>query len=329
MRAQRIVIAGGSGHLGTLLARAFHHDGHDVIVLSRRRRRPSLTPWPTAVWDGRTLGPWASLIDGADVVINLAGRSVNCRYTAANRRQIVESRLESTRVIGKAIAAAAHPPRVWLQMSTATIYAHTFETANDEHRGSIGGNEADAPPQWKFSIDVAQSWEAALNAALVPKTRKVLLRTAMVMSTEEGGTFALLRRLARLGLAGAMSGGRQWMSWIHQDDFVRAVAFLIERDDIDGAVNLAAPAPLPNGEFMAALRRACGMPVGLPHAKPLLEVAAWLMRTETELILKSRRVLPTRLIESGFTFRWPSWPDAARELCRLRRSGAASTVEVW
>jgi uncharacterized protein (TIGR01777 family) len=227
----------------------------------------------------------------------------------------MQSRVDSTRVIGEAIAAAARPPRVWLQSSTATIYAHRLDAPNDERSGIIGGGEPGAPDTWNFSIDVARAWERTLAEAVTPGTRKVAMRSAMVMSPDRGGIFDTLRTLARRGLGGPAAGGRQYISWIHHRDFVRAVGWLVEHDDVDGAVNLASPNPLPNADFMRALRRACGTRVALPASKLMLEAGALLMRTESELVLKSRRVVPGRLLERGFAFEQPDWPRAARDLC--------------
>lgn len=307
----KIVIPGGSGQVGTILARAFHQDGHEVIVLSRS---PGDAPWRSVSWDARTLGDWAREVDGADVVINLAGRSVNCRYTERNRREILESRVDSTRVLGGAVARAARPPRVWLQASTATIYAHRYDAPNDEATGILGGAEPDVPETWRFSIDVAQSWERALDEAPAPHTRKVKMRAAMVMSPDRGGVFDTLLGLVRRGLGGRAGDGRQYVSWIHHVDFVRSVRWLIGQDAVDGAVNLAAPNPLPYADFMRALREAWGIPFGLPATRWMLEIGARLLGTETELVLKSRRVTPGRLLQEGFTFDFPSWPEAARDL---------------
>jgi uncharacterized protein (TIGR01777 family) len=312
-----ILIPGGSGQVGTILARAFHAAGHAVTVLSRK---PQAAPWNVDAWDAETPGPWMRHLDAADVVINLAGRSVNCRYTAANRRAILDSRVRSTRVLGRAIAAAKSPPRVWLQMSTATIYAHRFDGPNDEATGILGGDEPNAPDTWRFSIDVAKAWEAAAAEADTPQTRRVLMRAAMVMSPDRGGIFDVLLGLVRKGLGGTAGDGRQFVSWIHERDFIRAVDFLIERNDLDGPVNLASPNPLPYREFMASLRRAAGVRIGLPATRWMLELGAWLMRTETELVLKSRRVIPGRLLSFGFRFDSPDWPDAAAELLRRRHS---------
>ena len=307
-----VVIPGGSGQVGTILARALHRDGHDVVVLSRRH---DVRPWRVVPWDGATLGNWQREIDGCDVVINLTGRSVNCRYTAANREEILQSRVLSTRVVGEAIGTAASKPRVWLQASTATIYAHRYDSPNDEHTGILGGEEPGAPDSWRFSIDVARAWERAFEEAVVDGTRKVALRSAMTLSPDPGGVFDTLLGLVRHGLGGSAGDGRQFMSWIHHEDFIAAVRWLIDRDDIEGAVNIAAPNPLPNAEFMQVLREACGARLGLPARKWMLEIGAVFMRTETELILKSRRVVPARLLEHGFKFRYRVWRDAARDLC--------------
>lgn len=315
----KIVLAGGSGQVGTLLARAFHGDGHDVVVLARKQ---FAAPWRIVTWDGRSLGPWTEACEGADVLINLAGRTVNCRYHARNRREIIDSRVKSTRVLGEAIRKASKPPRVWLQASTATIYEHRFDAPNDEFTGILGGAEPDAPDTWRFSIEVATAWErAALEAGPLAATRLVLLRSAITMSPDRGGAFDMLLKLVRWGLGGQNGSGRQYVSWIHEIDFIRAVYWLIEHESMDGPVNLAAPHPLPNAEFMQALRRAWGIPAGLPATEWMLELGAWFLQTETELILKSRRVVPARLLQEGFAFQYPTWPEAARDLCERWRNG--------
>ena len=308
----KVVIPGGSGQVGTVLARAFHGDGHDVVVLSRR---PHARPWRVVPWDAATLGTWQREIDGCDVVINLTGRSVNCRYTPANREEILQSRVLSTRVVGRAVATAVRRRRVWLQASTATIYSHRYDSPNDEHSGILGGNEPSAPDTWRFSIDVARAWERAFEEAAIEGTRKVVLRSAMTMSPDAGGIFDTFLCLARRGLGGRAGDGRQFVSWIHYEDFIGVVRWLIDRDDIEGVVNVAAPNPLPNAEFMRVLREACGVRFGLAANRWMLEIGAVFMRTETELILKSRRVVPARLLEHGFTFRYRDWPGAVRHLC--------------
>ncbi|MEV4670086.1 DUF1731 domain-containing protein [Actinomadura sp. NPDC049382] len=311
----RVVIPGGTGQVGAVLDRALTAAGHEVVVLTR-------TPVGARQvgWDGRTLGSWAKVVDGSDVVINLAGRSVSCRYTPANLQEMMDSRVHSAQVVGEAIAGAVRPPKVWLQMSTATIYAHRFDAANDEAGGVIGGGEAGVPKYWGYSVKIARNWERAQELAETPETRKVALRAAMVMSPDRGGVFDVLSWMARLGLGGPVAGGAQFVSWIHDRDFVRAVEFLIGRDDIAGAVNLASPGPLPQRVFMRALRSAWGMPVGLPATAWMAEIGALVIRSDTELLLKSRRVVPGRLLDTGFGFEHERWPEAARDLVRRARS---------
>jgi len=250
---------------------------------------------------------------------------VNCRYTDANLKGMMSSRVDSTRAVGLAIEKAVRPPRVWLQMSTATIYAHRFDAPNDEATGRIGGDEPDAPGYWKFSIDIARAWERAQQEATTPQTRKVALRSTIVMSPDRGGIFDVLLGLTRLGLGGPIAGGRQFVSWIHDRDFARAVEFLIEHDDIAGPVNLAAPNPIPQRDFMAALRAAWGTRLGLPAMKWMVEIGAFFLRTDTELILKSRRVVPERLLGAGFSFDFPDWPGAAHDLVERRRTTKADS----
>jgi uncharacterized protein (TIGR01777 family) len=315
-RRLRIVIPGGSGHIGHILARFFQEQGHHVTVLTRG---PYTANWQTVHWDGEHAGPWVETLEGADVCINLAGRSVNCRYHEENRRAIYHSRIATTRLLNHVIANLEEPPPVWLNASTATIYRHALDRPMDEFTGELGGGEMvskfrHAPQTWNFSIRVAKDWEAAFFAAPTPRTRKVALRTAIVMSPEPGAAFAIYSNLVRMSLGGWQGNGRQFVSWIHETDFARAVEFLIHREDIRGPINVAAPNPLPNRDFMRELRDAWGIPNGLPAPRPLLAIAAMLLRTETELVLKSRRVVPAVLIQAGFQFQFPTWPQAAEDL---------------
>jgi uncharacterized protein len=314
----KVVIPGGTGQLGKILARAFQARGDQVVVFSRA----GANVHGAVEWDARTLGPWASEIDGSDVVINLAGRSVNCRYSEENLKLMMDSRVESTKVTGLAIESAKRPPRLWLQMSTATIYAHRFDAPNDEASGVIGGNEPGVPPLWRRSIEIAQAWEQAQSEAKTPHTRKVLVRSSMVTSPDPGGVFDVLLGLTRKGLGGPIAGGRQYVSWVHDRDFVRALTFLIEREELDGPVNVASPEPLPQREFMAAIQRAWGAGIALPATAWMVAIGAFFMRTETELILKSRRVVPGRLLGAGFRFEFPEWPAAAADLVQRWRGSA-------
>ena len=308
---RRIVLVGGSGFLGQLLAAYLQPRGWEPIVLTRQPSPHSA--FQELAWDARSLGDWASSLDGAEAVINLAGRSVNCRYTAQNRRLILDSRVDSTRVIGEAIARCAQPPRIWLNSSTATLYKHSLDGANDEtstdYRSTTEAKD-------DFSVSVGLAWEKAFYEASTPRTRRAALRTTLVFGTVPGGVFQIMRRLAKLGLGGRMGSGRQYVSWIHDQDFCRAVEWILEHDELTGPVNLAAPEPVPNAEMMRLYRRVCGLPIGLPAAGWMLEIGAFLMRTETELLLKSRRVVPGKLLASGFQFGFPDMETALRDLER-------------
>src|ERR1700756_3612607 len=255
----RIVMPGGSGQVGQVLARFFQQRGHHVTVLTRG---PYAAPWHTVHWDGQHIGPWTEHLEGADVCINLAGRSVNCRYNTTNRLAIYDSRIQTTHLLNRVIADLADPPKVWLNASTATIYRHALDRPMDEATGQLGGNEPGAPDTWNFSIRVAKDWESAFFETPTLRTRKVAMRSAITFSPSPGNAFAILSNLVRLSLGGAQGNGRQFVSWIHETDFARAVEFLIAREDISGPVNIAAPNPLPNREFMAGLREAWSVPNG-------------------------------------------------------------------
>ena len=321
-RPLRIVLPGGSGQVGRMLARFFQERGHHVTVLTRG---PYTAPWPTVHWDGKTLGPWVETLEGADVCIHLSGRGIDCRYTARNRRELHDSRIGPTRLLHQAIACLQNPPRLWMNASTATIYRHSLDMPMDEATGEIGGNELisrrrRAPENWNWTVQLAKDWEAAFFSTETPRTRKIALRTSLVFSPAPGNVFAVLSHLVRAGLGGKQGNGRQVVSWMHEADYARALEFLIEHEEIDGPVNLAAPHPLANREFMAALREAWEMPNGLPAPAPLLAIGMFFLRSETELILKSRYVVPGRLLDAGFQFEFPTWPEAAADLVRQWRN---------
>jgi uncharacterized protein len=320
----RIVIPGGSGQVGSILARHFHALGHSVTVLSRT---PRPAPWRVVEWDGRTPGPWTADLEAADIVINLAGRSVNCRYYDANRRAIRDSRVKSTRLLNEVIAALEAAPRLWINASTATIYRHALDRPMDEATGELGGNESGAPDTWNFSIDVAKAWEEAFFSTATPRTRKVAIRSAMTFSPDRGGVFDAFLGLVRHGLGGRIGPGSQFVSWIHEADFARAIEWLIAEERFEGVVNLASPNPLPNSDFMRAIRDAWGARIALPSPSWAMEMGAYLMRTESELVLKSRRVIPGRLLDAGFRFVFAEWPNAARDLVeRWRRPRLSAPI---
>ena len=299
MSQPKLVLVGGNGFLGRHLRQHFQILGYEVVSISR-------TGASDVRWDVRTLGPWAAELEGADLLVNLAGRSVDCRYTAANRHEILASRTESTRVLGVAVAACTRPPRVWLNSSTATIYADTRgdAPANTEAAGLVGEG---------FSVEIALAWEAAFEACPAPGTRKVALRTSIVLGPD-GGAFPVMARLARFGLCTPQGTGQQWISWLHIADFCRAVEFLAQADGLSGPVNLCAPHPLQNREFNALLAHKLHPPLRLPQPRWLLEIGAFVLRTETELILKSRKVYPERLLAAGFQFEYERCEAAVADL---------------
>ena len=313
---RRVVIAGGTGFIGTFLQERLAARDYDIVVLTRHPK-PDQGRVRCAQWDARSTGDWTGELDGADAIINLTGRSVNCRYNQQNRREILASRVESTRVLGEAIARSRDPPPLWLNMSTATIYKHTFDRPMDEATGII-----EATPEAKdaFSIDVALAWEQTFNDAPTPATRKVAMRTAMVFAANDGGVYRTLRSLARWGLGGPIAGGHQFISWIHEEDYTRAVEWLIDHD-LSGPVNLASPNPIPQGDMMRIILRERGMPFGMHTTGWMMEIAAFVHRTEAELIIKSRRVVPAKLQASGFEFHLPKMEDAVHEIEGRIRGG--------
>lgn len=301
----KIVIAGGSGAVGAACVRYFAPLATELVILSRQPARPA-GKVHTVIWDGKTTGLWAKSLDGADLLINLTGKNVNCRYTAVNQAAILSSRLDSTRVLGEAIQHMAHPPKVWIQMSSATIYRHAEDRPMDEEQGEFGDT---------FSEQVCRAWEAACLAAHTPHTRKVLLRTGIVLD-RQGGALPRLINLVYGGCGGQQGNGRQYVSWIHEEDVARAIHWLYQQPEASGVYNCTAPVPVNNRAFMRALRRACRVPLGLPTPAWLLQLGAWLIGTETELVLKSRWVLPARLEREGFIFRYRDVDTAFRKLMR-------------
>lgn len=320
-RRLRIVMPGGSGQVGCMLARFFQERGHFVTVLTRS---PYSAPWQTVHWDGKRVGPWVETLEGAEVCIHLSGKSVNCRYTTKNRQELYDSRIGPTRLLSHVIAGLANPPRLWLNASTATIYRHALDREMDEATGEIGGGELisarqRAPEKWDWTVRLIKDWEEAIFAARTPHTRKIALRTSLVLSPTPGSVFATFSNLVRFGLGGTQGNGRQYVTWMHERDYARAVEFLIAHEEVDGPVNLAAPHPLPNREFMAVLREAWNMPNGLPAPALLMQIGMFFLRTEPELVLKSRRVVPGKLLDAGFEFDFPEWPQAAEDLARRWR----------
>lgn len=299
----KIVLAGGNGFIGQALVKRFVALGDEIVVFSRgpSSKNGAVT---TLHWDGKTLGDWVEALEGAELVTNLAGKSVDCRYNEKNKKAILNSRVDSTRVLGLAIQRAKNPPKLWINSSTATIYRHAEDRPMDDETGEIGSG---------FSVNVAKAWEEAFFAAKTPKTRKVALRSAIVLGGD-GGVFIPFKNLVKFGLGGIQGNGRQMFSWIHEQDLFEIIRFIQAHDDMTGVVNCSAPNPLPNQEVMAAFRKALHRPFGFPAPAWLLTIGTWLIRTETELLLKSRWVVPSRLLKAGYQFKYAALPEALASL---------------
>ncbi|QSZ47688.1 NAD-dependent epimerase [Arthrobacter sp. D5-1] len=294
MMRRTVVIAGATGFIGSYFQRRFLQKGWQVRTVGRDASAD-------AQWHDD--GAITKVLDGAELLVNLAGRSVNCRYDERHRREILDSRVLTTSALGRAVAACAEPPRTWINSSTGTIYRHAEDAPQSEVSGELGTG---------FSVDVARAWEDELAAAVVPGTRKVPLRIAIVLGA--GGVMSPLRNLARLGLGGHMGPGTQKFSWIHVEDLFRTVLFVHDHGELSGPVNAAAPHPVDNRELMAMVRRSMGVPFGIPTPAWLLEAGAVLIRTQTELVLKSRWVEPRKLLDAGFAFEYPSLAGALNEI---------------
>jgi uncharacterized protein len=300
---KKIVIAGGSGFLGEAMAKYFSELGYEIVIISRQTKANS-EKIKFVTWDGKNLGEWVNELENTTALINMAGKSVNCRYNEANKRQIYDSRLLSTRVLGLAVQKCQNPPQVWLNSSSATIYRHAQDRPMDELEGEIGSG---------FSVDVCQKWEAEFNQADTPQTRKIILRTAIVLG-KTGSVFPYLLRIVKLGWGGRQGSGKQMFSWIHVEDFNRAVQYFIDNQALSGVFNLSSPQPLANQNLMQAIRQTSQFPFGLSAETWMVKLGAWLIGSEAELLLKSRWVLPRRLLEAGFQFKYSTLAEALSEL---------------
>jgi uncharacterized protein len=301
---RKIVIAGGSGFLGQVLQDHFCSLNDGVTVLTRKKPAAQKDGVDFVEWDAQSLGAWVSSLEGCDMLINLTGRTVNCRYNETNKRQIVDSRVKSTEVLGRALAGLTKKPKLWLNASSATIYKGSHERANDEETGIIGEG---------FSVGVCQLWEKAFADHAQEGVRQVALRTAMVIG--RGGPFlTLMSKIVRSRLGGAQGNGRQMVSWLHEADWLGAIEFLVDHEDITGAVNLSSPNPLTNRQMMQALRKVLGVSIGLPAYTWMVHLGARLMQTEAELPLKSRYVVPSRLLKEGYKFKFEFMEQALADL---------------
>lgn len=300
---KQIVIAGGTGFLGRCIANYYHDKDVEIRIFSRQHHidHDNVRYYK---WDGRNQGYWNQALEGADVLINLNGKSVDCRYTQLNKQLIYDTRLDATYALGRAMLTCHKPPKVWINAASATIYRHSIDTEMDEDSTAIGDG---------FSVDVCKKWEHMFNSFNIPATRKVILRTGIVLG-KEGGPLKPLKALAKAGLGGRHGSGTQYFSWIHEADFARIIDFLITHENAEGVYNVTSPRPIPNVEVMKTLRKALKMSVGIPLGKWVLELGAAIIGTETELILKSRRVIPKRLTDEGFKFQYNDLSSALKDL---------------
>ena len=288
---KKIVIAGGTGFLGQLLSENFVKQDFEVVVLTRKHVEDQ-NGIRYVKWDGSSIGSWTRELEEADVLINLNGKSVDCRYTEANKQAIYDTRIQATYILGEAIKKCKVPPKLWINASSATIYGHVVDREMDEATGEIGEG---------FSVDVCKKWERTFFDFEMPNVRQVALRISIVLGAS-GGALIPLKRLAQFGLGGRQGDGKLYFSWVHEQDFVEVVKWVIQNESATGIYNVASPNPVPNAVFMKQLRQALKVPFGIPSPKWLLTIGARLIGTETELILKSRRVIPTRLKEEGYQF---------------------------
>jgi uncharacterized protein (TIGR01777 family) len=290
----KIIIPGGAGFIGKYVANFFDKKNYEIIILTRGKARveKGIT---YQNWNGKSFGNWTKSLEGAEMVLNLAGKSVDCRYHKKNKKEILDSRIDTTRIIGEAIHNCITPPKLWVNMSTATIYEHTLDgKANDEKNGIIGDD---------FSMNVAKAWEKTFNDLTLFATRKIAMRTSIVLG-KEGGALTHLAPLVKFGLGGKNGSGKQFVSWIQVEDLARIIEWFITNKNASGAYNCTSPTPIRNEFFMKKIRTAFGISFGLPATKWMIEVGTFLLRSESELVLKSRKVVPKRLQDEGFKFKY-------------------------
>ena len=307
MKYKKIILAGGNGYLGGVLATYYKTLADEVIILARKFKEADGNI-QTIVWDGKTEGEWVNSLIGADMLINLCGKNVNCRYTEANQAEIINSRIIPTKLLAKVVEELAQPPKVWINITSATIYRHAEDRPQDEDNGEIG---------YGFSIDVCRKWEEAFFEHDTPKTRKVALRMGIVLG-RHGAVFPRLLNLVKFGLGGRQGDGQQYVSWVHEQDAAKCTEWILQNEGMKGVINCVAPEPVKNEDLMKSIRKAYGAPFGLPSPLWLIELGAIIIQTEPELIFKSRWVLPKRLLDSGYTFLFTKADHAVKDILSIR-----------
>lgn len=315
MKNKKIVIAGGSGFIGQELVKYFGKE-NDIVILTREIKNAAnnrnqynslveddITRTRFIKWDGITKGDWLDELEGTDIIINLAGKSVNCRYTDKTKKEIFDSRTNAVKAIGMVIQQCKNPPALWINASSATVYRHALDKPQDEYTGEYHDD---------FSVQVCKLWEKTFFEQYTPGTRKVALR--MAINIGPGGILIPYFNLLKLGLGGKQGNGKQMYSWVHIEDVCRMTAWIYEHQEIEGVYNCSSPNPVSNSEFMKTLREVTGHSIGFPAYSWMLKIGAAVIGTETELILKSRWVLPTKILKSGFQFKYPGLKDALEDI---------------
>lgn len=300
---KKILIAGGSGFLGKVLEAYFSKKGYKIIILTRSPKKEN-----HILWDAETIGNWANELESTEILINLTGKSVDCRYTEKNKKLILNSRVKSTNILGQAINLCKKSPKVWLNASTATIYEYSLTKENSEESGKYGDD---------FSMNIAKSWENTFYSTINLKTRKIALRTSIVLG-KNGGAIPTLKKLTKFGLGGKQGNGKQKVSWIHEQDFARAVEFIINNDNLSNSINLCVPKPTDNSTLMKSLRKVLGISFGVNQPKIVVQLGALLIGTESELVLKSRNVIPKILLDNGFKFQYTNIETALQQLIKSK-----------
>jgi uncharacterized protein (TIGR01777 family) len=308
MKYNKIILAGGNGYLGRVLTNYYKDKAREIVILSRKEKDTEQNI-RTVVWDGKTRGKWTAELVNADILINLYGKNVNCRYTEKNKAEIIASRVLPTELLGMVIHDMYEPPKLWINVTSATIYRHAEDRPQDEETGEIGSG---------FSVDVCNAWETAFNKYDTPKTRKIALRMGIVLGRNDS-VFPRLLNLVKLGMGGKQGNGMQYVSWVHEHDVARSTEWLADHPELQGVFNCTAPVAVRNAELMRIIRHTYGIPFGLPAPQWLLEVGAIVIGTETELILKSRWVLPKRLLDSGFAFQYEMAEAAVKDILADKR----------
>ncbi len=315
MQNKKIIIAGGTGFIGQAIAKYFGKE-NEIVILTRGIKNEKTNAHghqldntshtfhiKYVLWDGKNIGAWSDEVNGADIIINLSGKTVNCRYNEKNKREILNSRVDATRVIGEAINKTTRPPKLWINASSTTIYRHAMDKPQDEITGEIEND---------FSVQVCKRWEEAFYEQHTPFTRKIALRMAITLG--EGGIMQPYFNLLKFGLGGRQGSGRQMYSWVHVLDTCRMIKWMADNPNMEGTYNCCSPHPVSNAVFMQTMRKATGHKIGLPAYTWMLKIGAALIGTETELVLKSRWVLPTKVLKEGFQFQYAHLQNALQDI---------------